>query len=122
MKNHISTPWFFLLAVVASVGTSFFLHQSTYALVKPTLSASVDSANIQVNGTDVIESASGTTDTPVNVLVKTNNRSGYTVTVSSISEETALTDTNPLNDTKISSINSNYTLSPTSRSINGVYA
>ena len=110
MKNHISTPWFFLLAIAASVGTTFFLRQTTHALVKPTLSASVDSANIQVNGTDVIESASGTTDTPVNVSVKTNNRSGYTVTVSSTSEETALTDTNPLNDTKISSIGSNYTL------------
>ena len=110
MKNHISTSWFFLLAIVASVGTTFFLRQNTNALVKPTLSASVDSANIQVNGTDIIESASGTTDTPVNVSVKTNNRSGYTVTVSSTSEETALTDTNPLNDTKISSISSNYAL------------
>lgn len=110
MKNHISTPWFFLLAIAASMSAIFFLQQNTHALVKPTLSASVDSANIQVNGTDVIESASGTTDTPVNVSVKTNNRSGYTVTVSSTSEETALTDTNPLNDTKISSIGSNYTL------------
>ena len=110
MKNHISTPWFFLLAIAASMSAIFFLQQNTHALVKPTLSASVDSANIQVNGTDVIESASGTTDTPVNVSVKTNNRSGYTVTVSSTSEETALTDANPLNDTKISSIGSNYTL------------
>lgn len=110
MKNHISTPWFFLLAIAASTSVTFFLQQSTHALVKPTLSASVDSANIQVNGTDVIESASGTTDTPINVSVKTNNRSGYTVTVSSTSEETALADANPLNDTKISSIGSNYTL------------
>ena len=110
MKNHISTPWFFLLAIAASVSATLSFQQNTHALVKPTLSASVDSANIQVNGTDVIESASGTTDTPVNVSVKTNNRSGYTVTVSSTSEETALTDTNPLNDTKISSIGSNYTL------------
>lgn len=110
MKNHISTPWFFLLAIAASMSAIFFLQQNTHALVKPTLSASVDSANIQVNGTDVIESASGTTDTPVNVSVKTNNRSGYTVTVSSTSEEIALTDANPLNDTKISSIGSNYTL------------
>lgn len=110
MKNHISTPWFFLLAIAASLSATLSFQQNTHALVKPTLSASVDSANIQVNGTDVIESASGTTDTPVNVSVKTNNRSGYTVTVSSISEEIALTDANPLNDTKISSIGSNYTL------------
>ena len=110
MKNHISTPWFFLLAIAASLSATLSFQQNTHALVKPTLSASVDSANIQVNGTDVIESASGTTDTPVNVSVKTNNRSGYTVTVSSTSEETALTDANPLNDTKISSIGSNYTL------------
>jgi len=96
MKNHISTPWFFLLAIAASMSATLSFQQNAH--------------DIQVNGTDVIESASGTTDTPVNVSVKTNNRSGYTITVSSTSEETALTDTNPLNDTKISSIGSNYTL------------
>lgn len=104
MKNHISTPWFFLLAVVASVGTSFFLHQNTHALVKTTLSASVDQSDIQINGTEVAESVTSTIDKPVNVSVKTNNRSGYTITVSSTTEDTALTDANPLNEMKISSI------------------
>lgn len=110
MKNHISTPWFFLLAIAASMSATLSFQQNTHALVKPTLSASVDQSNIQINGTEVAESATSTIDKPVNVSVKTNNRSGYTVTVSSTSEETALTDTNPLNDTKISSIGSNYTL------------
>lgn len=104
MKNHISTPWFFLLAIAASVGTTFFLRQTTHALVKPTLSASVDQSNIQINGTEVAESATSTIDKPVNVSVKTNNRSGYTITVSSATEDTALTDVNPLNEMKISSI------------------
>lgn len=74
------------------------------SLVKPTLSASVDQSNIQINGTEVAESATSTIDKPVNVSVKTNNRSGYTITVSSATEDTALTDVNPLNEMKISSI------------------
>lgn len=78
--------------------------QNTHALVKPTFSASVDQSNIQINGTEVAESATSTIDKPVNVSVKTNNRSGYTITVSSATEDTALTDVNPLNEMKISSI------------------
>lgn len=104
MKNHISTPWFFLLAIAASVSATLSFQQNTHALVKPTLSASVDQSNIQINGTEVAESATSTIDKPVNVSVKTNNRSGYTITVSSATEDTALTDVNPLNEMKISSI------------------
>ena len=104
MKNHISTPWFFLLAIAASMSATFSLQQNTQALVEPTLSASVDQSNIQGNGTEVAESATSTIDKPVNVSVKTNNRSGYTITVSSATEDTALTDVNPLNEMKISSI------------------
>lgn len=104
MKNHISTPWFFLLAIAASMSVTLSFQQNTHALVKPTLSASVDQSNIQINGTEVAESATSTIDKPVNVSVKTNNRSGYTITVSSATEDTALTDVNPLNEMKISSI------------------
>lgn len=104
MKNHISTPWFFLLAIAASMSATLSFQQNTHALVKPTLSASVDQSNIQINGTEVAESATSTIDKPVNVSVKTNNRSGYTITVSSATEDTALTDVNPLNEMKISSI------------------
>lgn len=104
MKNHISTPWFFLLAITASMSATLSFQQNTHALVKPTLSASVDQSNIQINGTEVAESATSTIDKPVNVSVKTNNRSGYTITVSSATEDTALTDVNPLNEMKISSI------------------
>ena len=104
MKNHISTPWFFLLAIADSMSATLSFQQNTHALVKPTLSASVDQSNIQINGTEVAESATSTIDKPVNVSVKTNNRSGYTITVSSATEDTALTDVNPLNEMKISSI------------------
>ena len=104
MKNHISTPWFFLLAIAASMSATLSFQQNTHALVKPTLSASVDQSNIQINGTEVAESATSAIDKPVNVSVKTNNRSGYTITVSSATEDTALTDVNPLNEMKISSI------------------
>ena len=104
MKNHISTPWFFLLVIAASMSATLSFQQNTHALVKPTLSASVDQSNIQINGTEVAESATSTIDKPVNVSVKTNNRSGYTITVSSATEDTALTDVNPLNEMKISSI------------------
>ena len=51
------------------------------ALFVPTLSASVDQANLQVNGNQVINSTDKTTEIPFNFTVNTNNRTGYTATL-----------------------------------------
>ena len=74
------------------------------ALFVPTLSASVDQANLQVNGNQVINSTDKTTEIPFNFTVNTNNRTGYTATLSTETENTALTNNSSTTGAKINSI------------------
>ena len=84
--------------------------KNTFALYTPTLSASVDQANLQVNGNQVINSTDKTTEIPFNFTVNTNNRTGYTATLSAETENTALTNATSATGAKINSINTNLTL------------
>ena len=79
---------------------------NTFALFTPTLSASVDQANLQVNGNQVINSTEKTTEIPLNLTVNTNNKTGYTTTLSSETENTALINTTSIAGAKINSISS----------------
>lgn len=119
-KSNLSHPhgggWFkreLKLLVVFLAFISFlnliFSHNS-FALYTPTLSASVDQANLQVNGNQVINSTDKTTEIPFNFTVNTNNRTGYTATLSSETENTALINIGSAVGTKIDSINTNSTL------------
>ena len=83
---------------------------NTFALYTPTLSASIDQAILQVNGNQVINSADKTTEIPFNFTVNTNNRTGYTVTLSAETENTALTNVSSAVGVKIDSISENLTL------------
>ena len=91
------------------LGLGFNLNEAS-ALFVPTLSASVDQANLQVNGNQVINSTDKTTEIPFNFTVNTNNRTGYTATLSSETENTALTNATSSAGAKIDSINANLTL------------
>ena len=79
---------------------------NTFALFTPTLSASVDQTNLQVNGNQVINSTDKTTEIPLNLTVNTNNKTGYTATLNSETDETALVNNDPTNGAKINSISS----------------
>ena len=89
---------------------NFIFINDTSALFVPTLSASVDQANLQVNGNQVINSTDKTTEIPFNFTVNTNNRTGYTATLSAETENTALTNTSSAVGAKIDSISTNLTL------------
>ena len=90
--------------------SNFILTNNTSALFVPTLSASVDQANLQVNGNQVINSADKTTEIPFNFTVNTNNRTGYTATLSAETENTALTKPGSISSTKIDSIDTDLSL------------
>ena len=100
------------------LGTGFFASflglnfntSEVSALFVPTLSASVDQANLQVNGNQVINSTDKTTEIPFNFTVNTNNRTGYTATLSSETDNTALTNATSATGAKINSISTNLTL------------
>ena len=84
--------------------------KNTFALYTPTLSASVNQTNLQVNGNSVINSTDKTTEIPFNFTVNTNNRTGYTATLSSETENTALTNTSSAAGAKIDSISTDLSL------------
>ena len=90
-------------------GLSFNTSEAS-ALFVPTLSASVDQANLQVNGNSVINSTDKTTEIPFNFTVNTNNRTGYTATLSAETENTALINASSAVGAKIDSISTNLTL------------
>ena len=83
---------------------NFIFSDNTSALFVPTLSASVDQVNLQVNGNSVINSTDKTTEIPFNFTVNTNNRTGYTATLSTETENTALTNVGSASGAKIDSI------------------
>ena len=85
---------------------NFSFSNNTSALFVPTLSASIDQANLQVNGNQVINSADKTTEIPFGFTVNTNNRTGYTATLSAETENTSLTNTSSTTSVKINSISS----------------
>ena len=86
--------------------SNLIFSNNTFALFTPTLSASVDNAAASVNGNQVINSTNKTTEIPLNLTVNTNNRTGYTATLSSETENTALTNAASTAGAKINSISS----------------
>ena len=92
------------------LGLSFNSNEVS-ALFVPTLSASVDQANLQVNGNQVINSQNQTKELQLRLNIDTNNKTGYTTTVSSSSENTSLVNSNSASTSQISSISSNLNLS-----------
>jgi len=70
----------------------------------------VDQANLQVNGNQVINSQDQTKELQLRINIDTNNRTGYTATISSSSENTSLTNSNSTSTNQISSISSNSSL------------
>ena len=102
---------FMLLIGLVSVLLNFTFSHNSFAEYKATLSASVNEDTAAIDGTEVIESSSETAEHAINLKVKTTNKTGYTATISSKTEETALLNTNPAITTKISSISSVSSLS-----------
>ena len=94
-----------------SLTLNFAFSQNSFAEYKATLSASINETTAAIDGTEIIESSDETTEHAINLKVKTTNKTGYTATLSSKTDETALLNTNPAITTKISSISSISSLS-----------
>ena len=102
--------WKNVFVVSAGLLASFlglnFNPNDASALYTPTLSASVDNTNLQINGNQVINSVSQTTEIPLSLTVNTNNKTGYIITLNSETDENALVNTNSAVNAKIGSISS----------------
>ena len=95
---------------LVSFTLNFTFSQNSFAEYKATLSASVNETTASINGTEIIESSDETAEHEINLKINTTNKTGYTATISSKTEETALLNTNPAINTKINSITSTYSL------------
>ena len=97
---------FNLAAVVFTLtvlGSQFGV-SDVFAAPTPTLSAAINNANVTINGNQVINSTNKTTEFPLRLTVNTNNRTGYTATISSESNNTALVNNSSALLAKIDSI------------------
>ena len=83
---------------------NFIFIDNTSALFIQTLSASVDNSAISVNGNQVINSVSQTLELPIQVTVNTNNKTGYTATLNTETDETALVNVGSVSGAKIDSV------------------
>ena len=70
----------------------------------------MDQTNLQINGNQVINSTNKTTEIPFSFTVNTNNRTGYTATLSAETENTSLTNTSSTTGAKINSVSTNLSL------------
>ena len=100
----------FLLGLCLSIFIFNFNSASVFALYTPTLSASVDQTNLQINGNQVINSTNKTIEIPLNLTVNTNNKTGYMATLNSETNETALVNAGSISGAKINSISANLSL------------
>ena len=82
---------------------NFIFSDNTSALFTPTLSASIDRTSLQVDGNQVMNSTDKTVEIPFNLIVNTNIRTGYTVTINSETDNTALVNLESLTGSKINS-------------------
>ena len=115
-QNLAGGGWFrreikFLVVFLAFISFSnLVFSDNTFALYTPTLSASVDNSVVSVNGNQVINSVSQTSELPVRVTVNTNNKTGYTAILNTETNETALVNSNSASGAKIDSIDTNKSL------------
>ena len=83
--------------------------ENSFALYAPTLSASVDKSDITVSGSTVLR-FNKTSFNSFNLIVKTNNRTGYTAAISTETDDTSLKNLDSTSGAKIQSITENLAL------------
>ena len=113
--SHLSLFKLSLRSIILAVLFSAVFYElsfssQVFALYTPTLSASVDNTAASVNGNQVINSTNKTTEIPLNLTVNTNNRTGYTATLSAETENTALTNNSSTTGARIDSVSTNLSL------------
>ena len=101
----LGIPFFGLFIGFLSILVNFNIAKNTHAEYRPPiLSVSVDDSKLSIAGNEVIESDPRTSEYAINLKAFTTNRTGYTISINSKTENTALLNTNPSITTKISSI------------------
>lgn len=99
-----------LLVICFSFIVINFNSENVSALFKPNISVSISDPQNNINGNQIINSVSQTSELPIQITVNTNNKTGYTATLNSETDETALVNTASTNGMKIESIDASKAL------------
>ena len=111
-KPNILLGKYLILPLVICLSSILIIFNSknTSALFRPNLSVSISDNQVNINGNQIINSVSQTSELPIQVTVNTNNKTGYTATLNTETNETALVNTASTNGMKIESIDASKAL------------
>ena len=111
-KPNILLGKYLILPLVISLSSILinFNSKNVSALFQPNLSVSISDNQVNINGNQIINSVSQTSELPIQVTVNTNNKTGYTATLNTETNETALVNTASTNGMKIESIDASKAL------------
>mgnify|MGYP001016668818 CR=1 FL=1 len=88
--NTMLGGYFCLLIISMTFINVSLFNRKCFADSKSTLSASVDESAVEFSGNDIIESTSESASQGIDLIVNTSNKAGYTATISTSTDETAL--------------------------------
>ena len=109
-KNMRNFAGFLAFLFLANLGFMVWGGEGVSAAYVPTLSVSAWKPETKVKGSDVLKTANKTTEASVWFQVQTNNRTGYTASFSTDTDNTDLVNSLSSTNSKITSVKSNYAL------------
>ena len=109
-KNMRNFAGFLAFLFLVNLGFMGLGGERVSALYVPTLSVSAWRPEEKVKGSDVLKTENKTTETSVWFQIQTSNRTGYTASFSTETDNTALVNSSSSTNAKISSINADTTL------------
>lgn len=109
-KNMRNFAGFLAFLFLANLGFMIWGGERVSAAYVPTLSVSAWRPETKVKGSDVLKTENKTTEASVWFQIQTNNRTGYTASFSTDTDNTDLVNSSSSTNSKISSIKSNFAL------------
>lgn len=109
-KNMRNFAGFLAFLFLANLGFMGFGGERVSAAYVPTLSVSAWRPETKVKGSDILKTENKTTEASVWFQIQTNNRTGYTASFSTDTDNTDLVNLASSTNAKISSVKSNFAL------------
>ena len=109
-KNMRNFAGFLAFLFLANLGFMGFGGERVSAAYVPTLSVSAWRPETKVKGSDILKTENKTTEASVWFQIQTNNRTGYTASFSTDTDNTDLVNLSSSTNAKISSVKSNFAL------------
>ena len=109
-KNMRNFAGFLAFLFLANLGFMVLDGERVSAAYVPTLSVSAWRPETKVKGSDVLKTENKTTEASVWFQIQTNNRTGYTASFSTDTDNTDLVNSSSSSNSKISSVKSNLAL------------